>query len=67
MKRLEINGGWNIIRSVFKRKWAKLINDDLHYVEGQQEGLPGRTQKHTGEIRKSLEKSIREASANRAA
>lgn len=67
MKRLEIRGGWNIIRSDSKRKWAKLINDDLHYVEGQQEELPGRIQKHTGENRKSLENSIKEASANRAA
>lgn len=60
MNSLEIKGDWNIAKGKLKQKWAKLTDDDLHYVEGQQEELLGRIQKRTGETREAVEKTINE-------
>lgn len=56
MTTLEIKGDWNIIKGKLKQKWATLTDDDLQYVEGQQEVLLGRIQKRTGETREAIEK-----------
>lgn len=61
MTTLEIKGDWNITKGKLKQKWAKLTDDDLHYVEGQQEVLLGRIQKRTGETREAIEKAINDS------
>ncbi len=61
MTKLEIKGDWNIIKGMLKQKWAKLTDDDLQYVEGQQEELLGRIQKRTGETREAVEKALKES------
>jgi uncharacterized protein YjbJ (UPF0337 family) len=61
MNTLEIKGDWNITKGKLKQKWAKLTDNDLHYVEGRQEELVGRMQKATGETREVIEKAIRES------
>ena len=58
MTKLEIKGDWNIIKGQLKQKWATLTEDDLQYVEGQQDELIGRIQKRTGETREAVEKVI---------
>jgi uncharacterized protein YjbJ (UPF0337 family) len=63
MNTLEIKGNWNIIKGTVKQKWAMLTDDDLQYVEGQQDELVGRIQKRTGESREAVEKAIMAASA----
>lgn len=61
MNQLEIKGDWKIAKGKLKQKWAKLTDDDLTYVEGQQDELIGRIQKRTGEERTIIEKAVREA------
>jgi len=60
MTTLEIKGDWNITKGKLKQKWALLTDDDLQYVEGQQEELIGRLQKRTGETREAIEKAVKE-------
>ena len=61
MNTLEIKGDWNITKGKLKQKWAKLTDNDLQYVKGQQEELVGRIQKCTGETREAVEKAVKEA------
>lgn len=62
MNTLQIKGDWNMTKGKLKQKWAKLTDDDLEYVEGQQEELLGRIQKATGESREAVERAINEFS-----
>jgi uncharacterized protein YjbJ (UPF0337 family) len=64
MTTLEIKGDWNITKGKLKQKWAQLTNDDLEFVEGQQDELLGRIQKRTGATREAIEKAIKDASGN---
>jgi len=59
MNTLEIKGDWNITKGKLKEKWAKLTDDDLRYVDGQQDELLGRIQKRTGETREAVEKAVK--------
>ncbi len=61
MNKLEIKGNWNIAKGKLKQKWGELTDDDLDYVEGQQEELLGRIQKKTGKTREEVEQAIRES------
>jgi uncharacterized protein YjbJ (UPF0337 family) len=58
MTTLEIKGDWNIIKGNLKQKWAKLTDDDLQFIDGQQDELLGRIQKRTGETREAVETAI---------
>jgi uncharacterized protein YjbJ (UPF0337 family) len=60
MTKLEIKGDWNIIKGNLKQKWAKLTDDDLQYIDGQQDELLGRIQKRTGETREAVESAIKQ-------
>jgi uncharacterized protein YjbJ (UPF0337 family) len=60
MTTLELQGDSNITKGKLKQKWAKLTDNDLKYVQGQEEELFGRLQKATGESREALEKAIKE-------
>jgi uncharacterized protein YjbJ (UPF0337 family) len=60
MTKLEIKGDWNIIKGNLKQKWAKLTDNDLQYIDGQQDELLGRIQKRTGETREAVESAIKE-------
>lgn len=61
MNMLEIKGDWNIAKGKLKQKWAKLTDDDLHYIAGRQEEMLGRIQKRTGETSEVVEKATNEA------
>lgn len=58
MTTLEIKGDWNILKGNLKQKWAKLTDDDLQFIDGQQDELLGRIQKRTGETREAVERVI---------
>jgi uncharacterized protein YjbJ (UPF0337 family) len=58
MNTLVIKGDWNIAKGKLKQKWADLTDDDLQYLEGEQEELLGRIQKRTGETREAIENAI---------
>lgn len=67
MTTLEIKGDWNILKGNLKQKWAQLTDDDLVYIEGQQDELLGRIQKRTGESRETVEAAIKEYRSNMSA
>jgi uncharacterized protein YjbJ (UPF0337 family) len=58
--KLNLKGNWNIIKGKLKQAYGELTDDDLKYVEGQEEELVGRIQKRIGstaaDIRYLLEK-----------
>lgn len=50
-----IKGNWNVTKGKLKQKYAELTDNDLTYIEGQEEELLGRIQKRTGRTREELE------------
>jgi uncharacterized protein YjbJ (UPF0337 family) len=60
MNKLELKGNWNIAKGKLKQRFAKLTDNDLRYMEGQEDELVGRIQKATGETREEVERVIRE-------
>ncbi len=61
MTTLEIKGDWNITKGKLKQKWASLTDSDLHYIDGLQDELLGRSQKSTGESRAAVEQASKES------
>lgn len=55
MNRLEIQGGLNIFKGRFKQAVAKLTNNKVRCLEGEEDELVGRIQKRTGETLRALE------------
>jgi len=60
MNKLQVKGDWNIAKGKIKQKWAKLTDDDLQFVAGQEDELIGRIQKRTGEARENVERAVKE-------
>jgi uncharacterized protein YjbJ (UPF0337 family) len=56
----KMKGNWNIIKGKLKQKYGDLTDDDLTYVEGQEDELLGRIQKKTGKTKEELKKFIDE-------
>jgi len=54
MNKLQIKGNWNLIKGKLKQKYGELSDDDLSYIEGQEEQLLGRLQKTTGKGKEAL-------------
>ncbi|MEZ5103741.1 MAG: CsbD family protein [Draconibacterium sp.] len=59
MDKLEIKGNWNVMKGKLKQQYGELTDDDLVYVEGEEDELLGRIQKKTGEARDKLIKKIK--------
>ena len=55
-----LKGHWEQIQGDLKKKFAKLTDDDLKYVEGEEEELLGRLQRKLGVTREELEKVMKE-------
>jgi uncharacterized protein YjbJ (UPF0337 family) len=51
---LKIRGNWNELKGKLKEKYAELTDDDLVYVEGQEDQLLGKIQKKTGAAKAEL-------------
>lgn len=58
MNKLQLKGNWNIAKGRLKKRWAELTDEDLTYVEGQEDELIGRIQKRTGETREAIEDAL---------
>jgi uncharacterized protein YjbJ (UPF0337 family) len=58
MNTLQLKGNWNIVKGKLKQKFADLTDDDLRYVEGEEDELVGRIQTRTGRTREEVEKAI---------
>ena len=54
----KIKGNWNIVKGKLKQQYGQLTDDDLRYMEGQEDELLGRIQQKTGETKESLKKFI---------
>ncbi len=46
--KLTFQGNWNVIKGKLKQAYGELTDDDLKYVEGQEDELVGRIQKRVG-------------------
>jgi uncharacterized protein YjbJ (UPF0337 family) len=46
--KLSLKGNWNVIKGKLKQSYGQLTDDDLTYVEGQEDELLGRIQKKVG-------------------
>ncbi len=56
MKKEIIKGNWDIAKGKLKRKYAKLTDNDLWYLEGMEDEFFGRLEKATGATRAELER-----------
>jgi uncharacterized protein YjbJ (UPF0337 family) len=57
---LNLKGNWNVAKGKLKKAYGDLTDDDLTYVEGQENELVGRIQKRLGttaaDVHRLLEK-----------
>jgi uncharacterized protein YjbJ (UPF0337 family) len=57
---LNLKGNWNVVKGKLKQAYGELTDDDLTYVDGQEDELVGRIQKRIGatatDVRRLLEK-----------
>jgi uncharacterized protein YjbJ (UPF0337 family) len=60
MNALIAKGNWNVVKGKLKQKWGNLTDNDLTYIEGQDEELIGRIQKRTGVAKDAIEKYLKE-------
>ncbi|UXP31318.1 CsbD family protein [Reichenbachiella agarivorans] len=58
MNELQIKGNWNQIKGKIKQKYGELTENDLTYIEGQEDELLGRIQEKTGKSKEFLMKEI---------
>ncbi len=45
---LKLKGNWNVVKGKLKQAYGDLTDDDLAYVDGQEDELVGRLQKRLG-------------------
>ena len=61
MSTLVAKGNWNIAKGRLKQKLARLLDDDLQFMEGKVDELVGRIQKRKGQSRKRFERAADDA------
>ena len=54
-----VEGNWKQFSGKVKEKWAKLTEDDLQVINGQQEQLVGRIQERYGVAKEEAQKQVR--------
>lgn len=65
MNKTQVKGDWNIIKGKLKQRWGQLTDDDLRYVEGQEQELLGRIQRRTGATKEAVQEAWEQASGPR--
>lgn len=55
---LKIKGNWNELKGKLKQEYGDLTDDDLTYIEGQEDELLGKIQTKVGETKENLIKMI---------
>ncbi len=59
MSDLEMKGNWNQIKGKLKKKYGNLTDDDLKYVEGEDDEMLGRLQEKLGKTKKEIASEIK--------
>lgn len=59
MDKLELKGNWNELKGKLKQNYGNLTDDDLTYVEGQEDELLGKLQKKIGKSREEIIKELK--------
>jgi len=54
----KLKGNWNIFKGKLKQEFGDLTDDDLAYVEGQEEELIGRLQRKLGKTKEDVKSMI---------
>jgi uncharacterized protein YjbJ (UPF0337 family) len=57
-----LRGSWDIAKGKLKQKYASLTDNDLRFVDGEEDELIGRLEKKTGAARQELEHFLRDES-----
>jgi len=53
-------GKWEETKGKMKKAWGKLTDDDFKKIEGNQQEIFGKLQKHYGYTREQAEKAIKD-------
>lgn len=53
-------GKWEEVKGKMKQAWGKFTDDDLTEIEGNQQEIYGKLQKHYGYTKDQAEKAIKE-------
>ncbi len=54
----KIKGNWNQLKGKIKQEYGNLTDDDLTYVEGQEDELVGRIQEKSGKTKEEVKRFI---------
>ena len=54
----QVKGNWKQVKGDVKVRWAKLTDNDLTYIDGQQDRLSGKLQELYGLSKEQAEKEI---------
>ncbi len=54
----KLKGNWNVIKRKLKQQYGDITDDDLTYVEGQEDELLGKIQKRTGKTKDEVKNYI---------
>ncbi|KTD09029.1 stress response protein [Legionella gratiana] len=60
MNRDIFQGKWEEVKGQMKQFWGKLTDDDLKQIEGNQEEIFGKLQKHYGYTKDQAEKAVKD-------
>lgn len=55
---LQLKGDWNEAKGKLRQQYAQLTDEDLNYVEGQEEDLVGRLQQKLGKGKREITKML---------
>ncbi|ARB93631.1 CsbD family protein [Legionella longbeachae] len=53
-------GKWEEVKGHMKKTWGKLTDDDFKQIEGNQQEIFGKLQKHYGYTKEQAEKAIKD-------
>lgn len=59
MNREIFSGKWEEIKGELKQKWAKLTDDDLLEIEGNNQEIYGKLKQHYGFTKEEIERQLR--------
>lgn len=57
-------GNWEEVKGKMKQQWGKLTDDDLKQLEGSQQEIYGKLQKHYGYSKEEAEKAVKDFNDN---
>jgi uncharacterized protein YjbJ (UPF0337 family) len=62
-----LEGQWEQVRGMLKKRWGQLTDDDLRFANGNVDQLIGRIHQRTGEAREAIEQFLDQATNSGAA